>query len=153
MSTANAKKPTVNAAEAEIRSVIEGFNAAVLKRDVDAICAYYDKDIVSFDAIKALQFKGRDAYRQHWQECMDACPNSGEGFIKQQELTIQVSGDTAFSHCIHGCGGPGENGEINTYWMRYSAGYRKINGNWLIVHEHYSAPFDMQTLQVLNIAP
>jgi ketosteroid isomerase-like protein len=29
--------------------------------------------------------------------------------------------------------------------MRVSAGYQRINGQWKVVHEHWSAPFDMET--------
>ena len=30
-------------------------------------------------------------------------------------------------------------------WMRVSAGYQRIDGQWKVVHEHWSAPFDMET--------
>jgi ketosteroid isomerase-like protein len=29
--------------------------------------------------------------------------------------------------------------------MRATDVYRKVNGKWLIVHEHYSAPIDLAT--------
>ncbi len=34
-----------------------------------------------------------------------------------------------------------------------TSGYRKRDGRWLIVHEHFSATFDMQTMQVLDLKP
>jgi ketosteroid isomerase-like protein len=37
--------------------------------------------------------------------------------------------------------------------MRMTAGYRKTNGKWTVVHEHFSAPFDIKTLKVLDVKP
>jgi len=28
-----------------------------------------------------------------------------------------------------------------------------MNGKWMVVHEHFSAPFDMETLEVLDLKP
>ncbi|MDU3957500.1 YybH family protein, partial [Pseudomonas aeruginosa] len=50
-----------------IRQLIEDWRAAVRASDVPRIVSYYAEDIVAFDAILQLQFKGRDAYQKHWQ--------------------------------------------------------------------------------------
>jgi ketosteroid isomerase-like protein len=34
-----------------------------------------------------------------------------------------------------------------------TAGYRKMLDRWMVVHEHFSAPFDMETLKVLDVKP
>jgi ketosteroid isomerase-like protein len=33
--------------------------------------------------------------------------------------------------------------------MRATICFRKINGEWKVVHEHYSAPFDMESGKAL----
>jgi len=47
------------AAESEIRQLIDRWMQAVRDRDIPAIVAPYADDIVAFDAIKELQFKGK----------------------------------------------------------------------------------------------
>lgn len=58
-----------------INHLIEQWKQAVVSRDIDKIVSFYADDIVSFDAVTALQFKGRAAYRAHWEECMKHCPD------------------------------------------------------------------------------
>ncbi len=61
-------------AHTEIQALINTYREAVMTKNVDKVIALYADDIVSFDAIKALQFKGKAAYRAHWEACMEMCP-------------------------------------------------------------------------------
>lgn len=139
-------------AEAEIRDLVETWRQAVLARDIDRIFSHYAPDIVAFDAIRELQFKGEDAYRRHWEACLSMCPQDTMIF-EIHDLKIAAGEDVAFCHALNRCGGTGENGEEKSGWMRMTACYRKRNGKWLVVHEHFSAPFDMETLKVLELKP
>ncbi|MBN2979590.1 YybH family protein [Pseudomonas lactucae] len=120
-----------------INTLIEQWKHAVLARDIDRIVSYYADDIVSFDAVTALQFKGKAAYRAHWAACMEHCP--GPGIFEFHELRIVQAQDSAFAHWLAHCGGGDK-----TCWMRVTAGYQRFNGEWKVVHEHWSAPFDME---------
>ncbi|MCZ3003834.1 nuclear transport factor 2 family protein, partial [Acinetobacter baumannii] len=57
-----------------INTLIEQWKQAVVAKDVEQIVSFYAEDIVAFDAVNALQFKGKAAYRAHWQACMEFCP-------------------------------------------------------------------------------
>ena len=59
----------------------------------------------------------------------------------ERDLLPQVK--DAFAHWLNRCGGTDEKGEEKSSWMRVTAGYRRIKGSWRIVHEHFSAPFDI----------
>ena len=124
-----------------INTLIEQWKHAVLSRNIDKIVSYYADDIVSFDAVTALQFKGKAAYRAHWEACMEHCP--GPGIFEFHELRIVESQDSAFAHWLAHCGGAGPDGKVKACWMRVTAGYQRFNGDWKVVHEHWSAPFDM----------
>lgn len=128
-------------AHTQIQNLIEAYRQAVIAKDVDKIMALYADDIVSFDAVKALQFKGKAAYRAHWQDCMEMCP--GPHIFEFHDVRIEAGQETAFAHWLAHCGGTNDKGETQSCWMRGSAGYRQENGLWTIVHEHWSAPFDM----------
>lgn len=39
-------------------------------------------------------------------------------------------------------------------WWRMTIGYRKIDGTWMVIHEHNSVPFDTETGQAsLGLKP
>ena len=134
--------------EAQIRRLFEAWATAVRARDVDAIMAHYAPDLLAFDAIRALQFKGRDAYREHWRACLAMCP--GEMIFEIHDLEVAVGGDLAFSHCLTRCGVIPEDGEEEkASWMRATVCYRRAGDGWAIQHEHWSAPFDPETGKAL----
>lgn len=136
--------------ELEIRSLIQRWIAAVQAKDLDGIAAPYADDILAFDAIKALQFKGKAAYRAHWEACMAFCP--GPMVFEMEQLQIHASTDLAFAHWLNKCGSVAE--EERSCYMRVTVGYARVNGEWKVVHEHWSAPFDMESGTALfNLKP
>jgi uncharacterized protein (TIGR02246 family) len=126
--------------ETEIRGLIDGWAQAARAKDLAAIFAHYAPDILAFDAIGQLQFKGSDAYRKHWEACMSMC--SGPMIFEVHDLEIEARDDLAFGHYLSRCGGTGPDGKEQAGWMRVTFGCRKTNGKWKIAHEHFSAPFD-----------
>src|SRR3546814_19454257 len=58
---------------AEIRGLLDSWLQAVRARDTDQIMSHYAPDVVAYDAITALQFKGADAYGKHWEACLSMC--------------------------------------------------------------------------------
>jgi uncharacterized protein (TIGR02246 family) len=147
MSTVTAKTTTNATSEAQIRELLDGWLQAVRDRDIKRIMSCYAPDVVAYDAIAALQFKGAEAYGKHWEACLSMC--TGPMIFEIRELNIEAEDDVAFAHWLNCCGATDENGEEKSSWMRVTAGYRRIKGNWRIVHEHFSAPFDMATGKAL----
>ncbi|AYG46137.1 DUF4440 domain-containing protein [Pseudomonas sp. Leaf58] len=133
------------AAETEIRQLIERWMQAVRDRDIPNITAPYADDIVAFDAIQALQFKGKATYTAHWEMCMGLCP--GAMVFELAELTVHASGDLALAHWLNRCGPADDQSQCG--FMRASVGYRRQGGQWQVIHEHWSAPFDMASQKAL----
>ena len=75
-------------AQTEIQTLINTYRDAVMTKNVDKVMTLYTDDIVSFDAIKALQFKGKAAYRAHWEACMEMC--SGPHVFEFHEIAIET---------------------------------------------------------------
>lgn len=128
-------------AESEIRSRIEDWRLAFLARDVDRIMSLYSPDVLAFDAILKLQFKGREEYRRHWEACLSMCPG-GTIMFDIHDFQAQAADDLAFAHYLCTCGGTNDKGEMQSGWMRVTLCLRRVAGQWLVVHEHYSVPFD-----------
>lgn len=127
--------------EAQIRRRLDDWVAAVSAKDIEGIMSVYAPDVVAFDAIAQLQFKGADDFRAHWQECLSF--TEGPMRFELHELTVAADGDVAFCHHLICCGGTTKDGEEQVGWTRGTVGWRRIDGQWMIVHAHYSAPFDM----------
>lgn len=136
-----------NTGQAEVKAAIASWLKAVYSRDADAIIAHYTPDLVAYDAVLQLQFKGQQAYKDHWKACFEMC--GGPMVFEPKDLEVQVSGDLANVHGLISCGGADESGKVHSSWMRMTSSYRKVGGKWLIAHEHFSAPFDMMSWKAL----
>lgn len=135
-------------AEPEIRAVLDRWVNATRTKDLDGIMACYAPDVRAFDAIARLQFQGVEAYRKHWEYCLGFV--EGEMLFKMHDPEIVVRDDIAFSHFLATCGCTDENGDEQVGWTRGTVCLQKTNGEWRIVHEHYSMPFDPETMKVLD---
>ena len=142
-----APKDSIVIGETEIRDLINDWADAVRAKDVDRIMSQYSPDVLAFDAISQLQFQGADAYRKHWEACLSMC--SGPSFFEVHDLDITARDGLGFCHALNRCGGTGEDGQEKVCWMRMTVCYRKVDGDWKVVHEHFSSPFDMQSGKAL----
>jgi uncharacterized protein (TIGR02246 family) len=134
-------------AEAEIRGLLDDWAKAAGTFDIDRIMEAYTPDILAFDAIAKLQFKGASAYREHWQACAAMCP--GPMIFEVHDLAIEAGDGIAFGHYLVRCGTIGEDGKEQSGYMRATFCCRKRSGRWKIAHEHFSAPFDPQSSKAL----
>lgn len=132
--------------QTHLRELHEEFEAAIKAKDLDRIMAQYAPDVVAFDAVGALQFVGVTDYQAHWKRCFEFC--QGEGFFETHDLHVEVGGELAYSRMLNHCGGPNKEGQLETAWMRGSRVWGKRDGQWRVIHEHFSMPFDMETGQV-----
>ena len=139
-------------AEQQIRELVSQYVSAVTAKDVARIASLYSDDVVAFDAILALQFIGKAAYMEHWQTCMGFAP--GDMHFAMHQLTVEATEQLAFSHSISQCGCENADGDMQTGWMRSTQCWRNTGDGWKIAHEHFSAPFDVETGQALcNLQP
>jgi ketosteroid isomerase-like protein len=127
--------------EARIRQLIEGWAKSLRAKDIHGVMSHYAPDILVFDLAPPLQYLGADVYRKNWEEWF----TSWQGPIgcEIRNLTITVGDVVAFSHSLNRISGRRINGEDTDVWVRATAGFRKIDGKWLITHEHVSVPFYM----------
>lgn len=134
-------------AHAPIQQLLDSWAAACRSKDVERIISHYAEDVVAYDAIGPLRFQGRAAYQAHWQACMAMCP--GHTLFEVHLPSILLSGELAVAHYLLNCGGTDDKGELHTSWMRVSQFYRLQGGRWLIAHEHFSMPGDMESGKIL----
>jgi PhnB protein len=134
-------------AEAEVRAALDSWVQAVCTRDVKKIMSHYAADVLAFDAVGPLRFNGAEAYGKHWATCMEMC--AGPMVFKIDELKTTAEEEISFSHFLVYCGGTDQDGNEKASWMRATSCHRRENGQWRIAHEHFSAPFDMESTKAL----
>lgn len=134
--------------EQQIREILASWSKAVEAKNLSLVMAIYSPEIRSFDAIQKLQFRGVEVYKAHWENCMSHC-GGGPSLFRMEQLEVEANADLAFSHALIHCGGTNEQGEVQGCWMRTTQCWRKTAGQWLVVHEHFSVPFDMVSNEAL----
>jgi ketosteroid isomerase-like protein len=134
-----------NPDEAKIRALEKKFSAAVVAKDVDAIMSVYvpDDTLVVFDVTPPRQYVGAKAYRKDWTDYLATL--KGPVKFDISDLSVAVNGTMGWSRSIQRVSGTVTNGQPIDLTARVTDIYRKINGNWLIVHEHVSVPVDLDS--------
>jgi ketosteroid isomerase-like protein len=138
--------------EAEIRRRIGKLVEAVRAMDHEGVKAIYAPELVSFDIVPPLVHLRAEKKWKNWAEVFEAYePPLG---YEARDLTIVVGDDVAFGHSLNRISGMLKIGKRADYWVRWTTGFRKVDGNWLMVHDHVSVPTDMQTgSSLLNLGP
>jgi ketosteroid isomerase-like protein len=131
--------------EKAIRALNQRFIAAVKAKDVNMIMSVYipDESLSVFDAIPPRQYVGAKAYRKDFEEFLGMFPGPIEYSIS--DLTITAVSTLGYSHRIDSWTLTDKAGKRVPLVFRVTDVYRKINGKWLIVHEHVSFPVDPAT--------
>jgi ketosteroid isomerase-like protein len=139
-------------ANAEVRTGIEDWAAALRAKDIDGIMASHSADVLAFDCHSQLQFNGADAYRRYLGACMPHM--QGPMVFELHDLNIVAQDDVAFCHYLALCGATGADGAEHRCWLGGTTCLRRTRGTWRIVYAHCSAPFDpMSGRAMLDLTP
>ncbi|MGX6604420.1 YybH family protein [Micromonosporaceae bacterium Da 78-11] len=126
----------------EIRDVIEAKAALMQTGDVKALLAHYAPQTRQFDLappLGKLVDTGDPTPIEQWMATSEAPPRR-----EVTQLEITTEGDVAFATSIDSMTAtPRGDTEPFTLWYRVTLGLRRIDGRWLVTHEHESVPFYM----------
>jgi ketosteroid isomerase-like protein len=126
----------------EIREVIEDRAALLQQGDAKAILSHYAPSFVEYTLAPPLRQPGdgRDpAPLEAWLSTFASPPRR-----EVTRLEITTDGDVAFAtslDCLTAV--PRGASEAFSLWFRVTLGLRRIDGRWLVTHEHASVPFEM----------
>lgn len=126
--------------EALIRELIDRMVEGIRAADLDALAPIFDPDVVSFDVGAPLRHVGVEAKLRNWTEAFQTLRHPLGYEIR--DLTVDVGDDVAFAYGINRLAGTMPNGNEFGVWVRWTAGFRKIDGTWRIVHDQVSVPAD-----------
>lgn len=138
-------------AEAIIRQRIQDYVNAIRAKDLDGVTRFFASDLVSFDLAPPLRYFGADNKRREWQKAFAAFRSIS---YEIRDLNVTADGELAIARGLNHFTGTPASGPITDVWVRWTACFRKIDGAWVIVHDHISVPADLQGGQAaLDLAP
>ncbi len=131
------------AAEAEIRGLIGTRINAIRTKHVDGATSNVAHAVVLFDVVDAFLQVGIEAMRERASSWFSSFEDTIG--VEIRDLTVSVSGDTAFAHSLNRYFGKLKSGGTLNMCVRVTLCLRKINGRWMITYEHNSVPFDSKS--------
>ncbi|MDQ3735673.1 MAG: nuclear transport factor 2 family protein [Actinomycetota bacterium] len=134
---------TLTQDEAQIRQLITDKETLMRAQDAAGLVARYAPDILQFDLAPPLQHSGAAVLDPSgvlaWFATFD-----GPLDYEVRDLAVTVGQDVAFCTSLERLAAtPVDYPDSFTLWVRSTVGLRKIDGTWLITHEHSSTPFYM----------
>jgi len=137
---------TPAAAEAEIHALMNDRIEAVHAKDAARLVSHHAADVVAYDLLEPLQYRGSVDLRRRAQQWFDGY--DGPMTYEIRDLVVVPGHGVAFCHGLHHVAGRLRTGQQVDMWWRATQGFRRIDGQWRIVHEHSSVPFDMTSGKV-----
>lgn len=130
----------MNTDEQQIRELIQRWAAAVHAGDLAGVLAQHTDDVVMFDVPPPHDgVRGIDAYAETWPPFFTWQASGATFDVISLEVTAGT--DAAYAVALLRCGMPGEDPDRR---LRLTIGLRKLDGTWMITHEHHSFPLDDQ---------
>jgi uncharacterized protein (TIGR02246 family) len=138
--------------EAEIRAVVEERVAAVKAKNPRPLVDRLAEDVVVFDVLPPLNARGKEANAEKTQAWFDGYA-SDIGYDVEQ-LEIVADHDVAFCSFLYHVSGTLKSGDEVSMWVRATVGLHRVDGQWRIVHDHESVPWDPQSGRgLIDLAP
>ena len=120
----------------EIQSVVNHWVKSIQHKDMDGILQNHSSDILMFDVPVPLQSKSLKEYRKTW-ELFSQYSGGGKNSFQLEEFQITASDTVAF------CTPLIKLSNSSKPQCRLTIGLKKIKNQWMIVHEHHSAPHEL----------
>ncbi len=113
--------------------------------DLDGIMSCYlqDESLLVFDVVIPRQYLGAKAYRKDWADLLEMLPGPIEA--EAIEPFAEADHDMGYGHMVVHYIMTDKQGKKVDLSARFTDVYKKINGKWLVVHEHTSWPVDFAT--------
>jgi ketosteroid isomerase-like protein len=129
--------------EADIRERIEILRTGIVTGDLGALKTMFAPDLVSFDVEPPLRHLGAETKWQNWEKVFTVFRSPLDYEVR--DLTVLVDGNLAVVYSLNQLSGTMPNGVKSASWVRWTAAWQKIDGEWLIVHDQVSFPTYFET--------
>lgn len=130
--------PTLPDNDVDLHQRIDTLAEAIRNKNLDQVMTHYAPDVVAYDVLSPLEVLGTDAYRRNFEKWFATM--AGRISFEMMDLHVSASDTHAFSYFLSHVTGARTGGGRADYWVRVSSDWRKVDGEWLVAHEHVSMP-------------
>jgi ketosteroid isomerase-like protein len=129
----------------QISRLLAQWQKAFEAKDVNRVMAIYapGNALTAYDIVPPLQYKGADAYRKDYADFFGQF--DGPLHVEIRDSHIETGGNIGFAYGLERISGKLKSGQPVDMWVRYTSGFKRIDGQWRDVHDHVSVPADMDT--------
>ncbi len=121
----------------QIKQLITNWAAAVRKKDMVKILAHHSPDIVMYDVPEPFESVGIEAYRKTWDIFFKYTKPDVFDIL---EIRIFADEQVGFAFAKMQCADKSNSSDYVPLDFRLTIGLKKMDGQWVIVHEHHSVP-------------
>jgi ketosteroid isomerase-like protein len=125
-------------AEVDIRERIDTLLGAIRTGDLDAVKTIFAPNVVSFDIQPPLRHLGAETKVANWEQVFTVFQLPLE--YETRDLTVLVDGNLAVVYSLNHMNAAMNGGGKIDYWLRWTAAWQKLDGQWMIVHDQVSVP-------------
>lgn len=127
----------------QVQQIFADRRRAVSEGDAMGIVKNVAEDAVIFDVVGPMFARGKSAALERAQQWLASY--DGPPVWDIENLHVVAGDDVAFCHCISRVRGTLKTQVEVDMWFRTTLGLKKTDGQWQIVHDHSSDPFDPST--------
>jgi uncharacterized protein (TIGR02246 family) len=139
----------MNEHEKTVLQVLDTYKAAVNAKDVDTFVSVYDQDVVVFDMWGEWSYKGVEAWRRMVIDWFGSL-GSERVIVELNDVQVITEHSIAIIHAFVTFKGISAEGEaLRAMQNRFTWVLKNREGVWKILHEHSSAPIDLETSKVI----
>lgn len=124
--------------DAGVREVLERWARATREGAQDSILDDHEPDVVIYDVLEPLLYRGAEAYRRSWDAWQPE--TVGAATFEFEELEVTEGAGLAFAHGVIRCGGTTPGGHTFRDRVRATFCLRRRGGRWWVAHQHISLP-------------
>lgn len=132
----------------KVHDVLENYKTAVHEKDLEKFLSVYASEIHIYDCWGNWDSKGISSWKESVQGWFNGLNEEGVLLkVDFDDLVVEENLDLAFVHCAVTFAAYNEkSGEkLRQTTNRFTFGLKKLNGSWVIAHEHSSLPIDAET--------
>lgn len=133
--------------EEQLTALIEERVRAVRAKDPGPLAARQSDDVLSYGVLPPLRSRGGGEAERATRDWFDLYA-SDIGY-EVREVEVRARGDLGLCSFVYHVSGTLVSGAEVSMWVRATLGCEKRDGDWVIVHDHESVPFDPESGQAL----
>ena len=139
---------TDESAVRELQGLIEERVTAIAARDAGSLTARQHPDVLAFNVLPPLKLTGHSAVEEQMQAWFDAYRDGPH--YRLYDLQVDAESELGYCAFIYHVSGTLADGTDVSMAVRATLVCKRIDGQWFIVHDHESVPFDPQTGMALT---